>query len=221
MSYYVFSPPGNITHFMISMEEKKGDIISHDDLTITAPGVSLVSGKVGNAVSLSGNGEFVNLGNQRESCMGNVEMCNNGLMITFYVLLNQVVDGAHLLSSGTYSIFTRDRRIVARFSTPNKTWEVSSGVTVAPSAWHRVEVSWDEDKGLQLYVDKEKAVSTTEFRAHPPPRVTDHFVYVGRPSDDEVSGKYADALIDQLEFWFSNRDHVKAFGLLADGEYLI
>ena len=88
--------------------------------------------------------------------------------------------------------------------------------------WHKVELSWDEEKGLQMFVDKTKVASTTEFSTHPPLRITDHMVYLGRPTED-LDGRYANAKVDELEYWFANRDHLIAFDLIGDGwlEFLV
>jgi hypothetical protein len=81
-----------------------------------------------------------------------------------------------------------------------------------------LEVSWDEQKGLQLYVNKEKVASTTDYTVlTAPPRVTDHIVYLGRPNEDETGGRYADAKIDELEFWYANRDLLQP----DDGKFVV
>ena len=43
-------------------------------------------------------------------------------------------------------------------------------------------------------------------------------IFAGRPTDDRQEGsKSAKGLIDELEFWFAHRDHLKAFDLIKDG----
>lgn len=85
--------------------------------------------------------------------------------------------------------------------------------------WHKMELSWDEEKGLEMYVNKEKVASTKDYRTHPPLRITDHNVYLGRPNEDVSDGRYADAIVDELEYWFANRDILKTLNLIGDGKH--
>lgn len=82
-----------------------------------------------------------------------------------------------------------------------------------------MELSWDEEKGLEMYVNKEKVASTKDYRTHPPLRITDHTVYLGRPNEDVSDGRYADAIVDELEYWFANRDILKTLNLIGDGRH--
>ena len=43
--------------------------------------VKLVPGKRGNALYTNGIDQRVNLGNQRDSCMGDLSKCNNGFVV--------------------------------------------------------------------------------------------------------------------------------------------
>lgn len=88
-------------------------------------------------------------------------------------------------------------------------WEVETN-RIRLNDWQKVEVSWDEQKGLQLYVNKEKVASTTEYTVlRHTPDVTDHNVYLGRPNEDIRDGTYANVQIDELEYWFGNRDLIE------------
>jgi len=81
-----------------------------------------------------------------------------------------------------------------------------------------LEVSWDEQKGLQLYVNKELVASTADYAVHPQPtRIDDYTIYLGRPNDDRTDGSYADAKIDELEFWYANRDLLQS----DDGKFVM
>ena len=68
-----------------------------------------------------------------------------------------------------------------------------------------------------MYVDNEQVADSMEFKTHPPLVVRDQNIYLGRPSADISNGQYANAIIDELEFWYANRDYLKAFGLIGDG----
>jgi len=88
--------------------------------------------------------------------------------------------------------------------------------------WRKVEISWDPTKGLELYVDKVRVAGTTDSRTHAPLRVTDYNLYLGRPNDDNSqTGMYANAVIDELEYWFANRYILTAAGLIDDSGRIV
>ena len=80
-----------------------------------------------------------------------------------------------------------------------------------------MELSWDERKGLEMYVDRDLVSSSSSPTHHPPPSLTDHAVNIGRPTDDYSDGRYSDAIIDELEFWYADRDQLVLLGLLDEG----
>ena len=106
-------------------------------------------------------------------------------------------------------------QVYATFSTSTKTWQLSTD-RITENNWHKVELSWNERKGLEMYVDNDLAALTSSTQ-HPPQSPTDHAVYIGRPTDDHPDGRYSDAIIDELEYWYADRDQLIALGLLGQG----
>ena len=80
-------------------------------------------------------------------------------------------------------------------------------------------VSWDETTGLQVFVDGRLVTSTTQYRLHAPQSIRDENVYIGRPNR-VTPGRYGDFTIDELEVWYANIDHLKAFDLIDKGNAL-
>src|SRR6218665_2838694 len=72
-----------------------------------------------------------------------------------------------------------------------------------------------------MYVNKEKVASTKDYRTQPPLRITDHTVYLGRPNEDVADGRYADAIVDELEYWFVNRDLLNTLNLIPHGTHSV
>jgi len=71
-----------------------------------------------------------------------------------------------------------------------------------------------------MYVDKQLVASASSPRQHGPLSPgRDHALYVGRPTDDVADGRYSDAVVDELEYWYADRDQLIALGLLDDGTY--
>lgn len=104
-----------MTHVSFPFEVQRGTVIPHPDHPVSAHnGASLVPGKVGNSVWLEGSGEYVTLGDQGNACMGNLELCEHGLMMSFYLNLGQMLQDSYVLSSGSYSVYTKDNKVRAR-----------------------------------------------------------------------------------------------------------
>ena len=101
-----------MTHISFPMEIKRGNIIIHPDFNlVTHNGVVLVPGKIGNAASVEGNGEYITLGDQSDICMGNLSLCNHGITISFYIFPRRLLQNGYLLSSGPYSVYSIDGRV--------------------------------------------------------------------------------------------------------------
>jgi len=89
------------------------DRVAHPDYTITMQGRAAVGpGKVGNGVVLGGSGDYVSFGDQRRSCMGNLKLCKHGMTIAFLLNPRQFTSDSYILSSGSYSVFFRDNKVI-------------------------------------------------------------------------------------------------------------
>lgn len=60
---------------------------------------------------MEGTGEYVTLGDQGNTCMGNLELCHHGMMISFYMKLRKMEQDGHVLSSGAYNVYTKDNKV--------------------------------------------------------------------------------------------------------------
>ena len=108
-------------------------------------------------------------------------------------------------------------QLYAKFSLPTKTWEVSTD-QVKVGRWEKVELTWEPERGLQMYFNGVLVGTSTTPTVHMPLKVTDRNVYIGRPTNDNVrTGRYADAVIDELDYWYAGRSRLQSLGLLDDG----
>lgn len=95
------------------MERAVGDRVFHPDHVMTLHnGARLVPGRVGNGALLQGSGQFLALGDQRASCLGNLEICKNGLTIGFFLNPVELTSDSYLISSGSYAVFFRNGKVV-------------------------------------------------------------------------------------------------------------
>ncbi|XP_060080041.1 uncharacterized protein LOC132559439 isoform X2 [Ylistrum balloti] len=206
----------NIPHETFSMEDERNGIVRHPRYTVTlANGAKIVPGKIGNAVSLAGTGQYVDLGVPDDKCLADINQCKNGLTMSLWIKSRELVDGAYFVSAPSYSLFYRDGNLVARFHSDGKTWEVSSP-NFRADRWHNVEVSWTPDKGLALYLDGTKEDATVTWTQSQAEAPSGRNVYVGREQRDEPAR--TKALVDEIQYWYGPRDEVVRAGQI--GEFL-
>jgi hypothetical protein len=198
------------------MDTQRGNTIVHPNFNINLyGGATVTSGKIGNAVRFTGNGEYLTLGDQRDLCLGNLEKCEHGLTVSFLMNPQRFIENGYFLSSGPYSVYYKNGKVRSKFSTPDKTWEVATD-EIELNKWQKIELSWDKERGLQMYVDNSKVDSNTDYRTNTDGTISDYIVYMGRPNAN-TEGYFSDVKMDELEYWYSYRDHLAAFGLLDEG----
>ena len=202
------------------METQRGNTIVHPNYVINLyGGATLTNGKIGNAVRFTGNGEYLSLGDQHDSCLGNLAKCEHGLTVSFLMNPQRFIENGYFMSSGPYSVYYKNGKVRAKFSTDDDTWEVATD-SIQLNKWQKVELSWDEERGLQMYVDKSLVASSATATPNTDGPISDYDVYLGRPNGDSA-GYFSDVIMDELEFWYAYRDHLAAFGLLDEGRSVV
>ncbi len=207
---------GNVTHIVVPMEAAQGTRMSHPSLDIRLyDNPRIQKGKIGNGILFSGSGQYMTLGDNTRRCMGNLDLCEHGLTVSMYVKPKRWIENSYIMSSGPYSLYYKNGRLHAKFSSSTKTWETAIQ-DVELDTWQKVEMSWDPDRGLEVYLDGEKKASTTTYRTHSASTSTDNMIYVGGPNS-VTYGEFSDVVVDELQVWYANRDHLAAFGLMEPG----
>ncbi|XP_052079469.1 uncharacterized protein LOC127717737 isoform X2 [Mytilus californianus] len=203
----------NIRHEIFSMETQKNDIVDHPKFTVTLEnGARLIPGKMGNAVSLNGYGQFVDIGVHDDKCLANLEKCKHGLTVSMWLKARRLVDDTYFLSTPSYSLFYRDGRLQGKFNRRGKIWEVFTP-NFKPDYWHNVDLSWTPETGLRLYIDGNLEATTKRFREQMQgDQPASNSVKIGR---SDRTSRTAAADIDEVQFWYGPRDQVMASGHLG------
>jgi hypothetical protein len=108
-----------------------------------------------------------------------------------------------------------------RFKSPDVVWQsVSNVAAVQADRWHRLELSWHPDRGIQVYADR-KLLPMSDNET--PMTLSSQFsgnskIIVVGFSDDVETSSTTEILIDELSFWFADREQVRSFGYLDDGK---
>ena len=127
---------------------------------VTAGAVELVKGKVNRALYTNGIDQYVNLGNLRQFCVGNILHCQNGLTVSFWI--NPLIKkpgsffyldngGSTMLSIGI-NILQQNEALCANFRDDTHHWSIS-GVSFVPMHWYHVIIVWGGSSGLHFYLN--------------------------------------------------------------------
>jgi hypothetical protein len=204
-------------------DKGKGQRLDHPTLYITLHGKpSFVPGRLNYGVLLNGRNQYLDAGQHQDKCLGNLELCNHGFTVAVWLQFTQTDDNTYYLSTGNsrgVKIYFKDGYLNAVFTTNGKVWRVAySGVQL--KKWYFVELSWHPEHGLTMYVNNRIVNQGNPLPASEVPvDVTEH-VYIGRANrGDTYDGRfrYANALMDEAEFWYGRREILVAFGWILRG----
>ncbi|KAL4216896.1 neuroligin protein binding [Mactra antiquata] len=181
------------------------------DYIVREQGAELSTGKVGQGISLDGTGQFVDLGEHMDKCFANIDVCNHGLTVSFWLKPRSSRTDQYFFSTPTYSIYSEDGLLKAKFVTSGKVWNVTSG-GIRLDKWNNVMVSWDPEVGVKLFVDDRllnNSQEPTDVMLSDQP--TAGKVYIGKSSDPSIQ-QTANIQADEIQIWYADIDRLTAHG---------
>ena len=196
-----------------SMETASNDVIDHPHYRVTLEqGARLVPGNIGNAVSLQGGGEYVDLGEHMDKCMANLDVCGQGITMAMLLKPESLKTNQYFISSPTYSLYMQNGQLKADFFSSGKHWNVTSREFLL-NDWNNVVLSWNKDSGLEMYLDDKLVDRNTK----PAEMVQGDAraagsVYIGK-SSDTVDADTAEMMADEVQYWYADLSKLKARGL--------
>lgn len=217
---------GKPTNHYFDFDRMSGSRIVHPSIAIDTFGSpNLVSGKIRRALSLNGNSQVADIGEHDDACLGNLDFCHHGAMKAFWLRPGDMVNNMYYMSNGLngFSVMYSRGRLHVKATTSTREWSLSVPMVMA-NQWHFLELSWHPERGLQLYSNQELIgeTSTGVGRTVPQrdaynPRLN-HF-YVGRGNVDMRNAEFANATVDEMEYWYSTRDYLLAHDFIQRGSY--
>ena len=178
------------------------------DGKVIGTGLSLVPGKLGQALDTGANSAYVELGQEhRGTCFGTPDLCTNGYSLALWLYRRSyssgeayyVCTGGQTGSSFGISIHGKpDGKLGFDFKTKTHWYRLTHPVTF--NAWHHVAFSWTPTDNLKAYVDG-KYVGTSG--KNPNTRATTQWntFFIGKPNNN--NWYYGSAYIDEILFWNS------------------
>jgi len=139
--------------------DKIEDVVIIGDINGQPVGdVTLVRGHKGNGVYTNGVDQWIDLGNLRSKCFGNVMKCTEGHVMSLWMFVYEQTTGQHyIFTSGAHTyrshgttLLVKNKKIQTYVRTQTKLWVIVD-VTFNFEAWYHVTLTWSENKGSKLY----------------------------------------------------------------------
>jgi len=91
------------------MDAMTGSRVSHPYLRVDTYGqpTIIADGKIKGALRLDGTGQYASIGRQHDACLGNLDLCRHGMLLSTWIRPGQLQDGMDLISSGSNGIKAR------------------------------------------------------------------------------------------------------------------
>ena len=128
-------------------------------LGILVGSVELVPGKSNKALHTNGIDQWVNIGNHRDKCLGNLNRCTKGFVMALWLKGNVMIGeeyyvncGGHTERSIGMTLLEQDGNLVAEFRIESIRWRVGV-VGFESHVWYHVVLVWTEEGGEQVYLN--------------------------------------------------------------------
>ncbi len=171
------------------------------DISITNNAGS-VDGIIGNGIQLDGSSQYLNAGEHRDRCFGNLEICDKGLTIAFWLKQKSSENEyQYIISSGGQTptaktglfVRYRDNKLWVKFKTSTLAWSLTQIAYSSDDGWHHVAITWSADTGLKGFVDgclkdESKTPTSASYTSD-----DNRMFLIGKPnsnSDSQYFGKF-------------------------------
>ena len=184
--------------------------------------VKLVPGKRGHALYVNGIDQWVNLGNQRHNCMGDLIQCNNGFVVAMWIQMHSndgdkyyITNGGQTARSMGVGLMMQDKKIVVKFRTATRKWIIVCDRAVYLHTWYHVVLTWDIVSGGKVYINGilvSHVQSGSDTIAITEPNAYVNFI-IG--NNNRIFTYPAEMTLDELRIWDALWDDRDILGLYA------
>lgn len=209
---------------MLPMENMiNQNVLDHPQLNLTLYGrPRLVGGLIGNGLALNGRGQYLDLGDLSDECIGNLALCKNGITVSTWLKFMGRGDNSYIFSTGNNGIrmYLKDSYLNVKVNQNNREWNVRVP-QLDETTWNYVEVSWHPDFGLGMYLNNTLVAYSAYTRSTPTlPLQSKPHVLVGKANigDSNQNVRYVDAVYDEMEIWYGRREELLAFDYILRGK---
>ena len=174
---------------------------------------AIVKGVLNNAIDLNGRGQYLDLG-QNVTCEGNLLKCTRGFTLRFRMKPKEFREKMFYFSGVPFDVYFRNGKLRGDFNTPKHKWSVGSN-DLNIHQWYQVEFSWDPANGLSMFIDGKLVDKNIIPKLNEDIYNPNKVFYIGRANTQMIDEKYANAVIDDVQFWNSKRDLLIGNGIIG------
>ena len=167
-------------------------------------------------MSFNGVNQFVNLGNHRKECFGNLTLCPGGYTIAFWVFFDVLIGDKYYLSSGGHTfrsdgmvMLTRNNQMLSVFRLRGLVWTCENKVIA--NTWYHITYTWSLSNGLNVFANGQFVIECKIPSASAYKNLGYDDFILGRPNTDYNS--FGHGKIDEILFWDKLLD-LQALGFL-------
>ena len=185
-------------------------------------GITNVPGKMQKGIRLDGRSQYLDIGQHVDNCFGDLEKCRHGITGSMWANFRKFENNMFYFSNGNgVKLYHRNGRLYFVLQTTGgQEWEVAIP-DLNLNQWYFLEYTWHPMKGLRVYINNRLVGYQQGARAIPQSQINNAaHVYIGRANNGDTSSgsfNYANALIDESETWFRDRDTLLAFRYILRG----
>ena len=197
-----------------------GDQVTSTNVRATVYGnPQIVPGKLDNAIRLDGRRDYIDLGDQSETCLGDLERCIYGLSLSTFINFQDLRDNTYIMSSGNkgFDLYYKDGMLVAEFRRGNKMWKATWD-NVSADRWYFLELSWHPEEGLSMYADLERVAYQQRYDVQEPIERDSNKFFLGRANTAMRTEKYASVLLDDMEIYYADRKRLLFHNFIQRGK---
>ncbi|CAH1776660.1 unnamed protein product [Owenia fusiformis] len=162
-------------------------------------------GQVDQGIYLNGLDQWVDLGNHRHECFGDLQLCPNGYTLSIWLYIGpKVANEMYYFSSGgqtgySFGVALRwlSGDLSSWFSTRDEIWKVSH--PGEKGVWQHIVLTWKQVEGLSLWINCTNVETDTVSDTRNVQTTQWNNIVLGRPNNN--FGYYGEAIFDELIFW--------------------
>ena len=200
------------------MDDIRGRDVLGSDLKATLRGTSnVVEGKIGDALSMDGRRNYIEAGDQSDKCLGDIAICQYGITVAMWIKFDSLDDNSYVISSGSkgFNIFYKNGQIYGEVQQGDKNWQASYG-GLEIDTWYFLEISWETERGLKMFVDMKEVASESRYTPGEPKDGTSD-LYIGRANTEMRNEKYLAASVDEVQMCYGSRKKLIDTGFILRG----
>ena len=182
--------------------------------------IALVPGKVNKALFTNGIDQWVNIGNHRDKCLGDLTRCTEGFVMALWLKPHlhdgkefYVNSGGHSVHSVGMSLHCLNGDFITRFKNGTTAWRIRISDIVS-DVWMHVVLTWTRHASARIYLNgclSGQHMGIPEIGSHG----YNDFVFGHRNNFLGKNTHTAEMILDEVRVWDADMDEESVWEIYA------